>query len=576
MAGHPAANTQSSPTKVKINHMRLAARLPRLLTLSLAVSSLFPTIVTAQQIPDAGAVQRETRNLEPTMPGAKGLPVVRSADEAKRAGTDTTEFAVSGFKIIGNTAVPTATLMALLPAAGRRYTLGELQDTAAAITVFYRANGFFLARAYVPAQELVGGVVTIAVAEGALSQVVNRSALAFPASAILQSVPTGAAIRQTSIERALLLLTDMPGSQVAGTLSPGASAGSSDLAVDVTFPRKLRGLVSADNYGGYFIGPARLTIGADVYNLSGVGDALSARITGSERGGLLSGNLRYERVVAASGLKASVEAARAEYTLGGDFRALDARGSATSIDAGLDYPLRRALASSMTIGAHVLHKALVDKIGNAGPNTDKSANLMMLNASGDSRGLDVAVAWNVALSGGRLSIDSESARVADAAALGTAGNFAKLYGGARINLRGPERTAFTFAGQIQYASGNLDSSEKMALGGPAGVRAYPVGEASSDRAVLVSAEIRRPLAFAAVNASLFGFVDAARGQQNADPLAGSRDNMRHLAGLGAGLDISYRDSLVIRLMLARAVGNEKSTAAPDKASRGWLLVSSAF
>jgi hemolysin activation/secretion protein len=569
--------------------MQFAARLPHLLVLSLAVSSIFPDVATAQIIPDAGTVQRDTRTLEPTMPRAKSIPMVRSADERKRDGSDSSEFLVSGFQLGGNAVFSSERLKFLLPAAGRRYTLGELQQVAAKITDFYRSNGYFLARAYIPAQELVGGIVNIAVAEGALSQVVNRSALTAPASGILQSVPTGTAIRQTDIERALLILTDLPGSQVAGTLSPGAQAGSSDLTVDVTFPRTVRALVSADNYGGYFIGPARLTVGADVYNLSGVGDSLSARLTGSERGGLLSGNLRYERLVAASGIKASVEVARAEYTLGGDFRALDARGSATSIDGGLDYPLRRGLDSNLTVAAHLLHKALVDKIGSAGPDTDKSSNLFVLGAVGDARGADSALAWNVAISAGRLSIDSDAARSADAATLGTDGSFAKLAGGARFNLRGPALTTFTFAGQAQYAGANLDSSEKMGLGGPTGVRAYPVGEASSDRALLLSAEVRRPLTLEAVfgtggvaNAAVFAFVDAARGQQNAKPLAGARDNIRSLTGAGAGIDLTYGNAgnagnaVVVRLMVARIIGSEKATAAPDKTTRGWLLVSTAF
>ena len=45
-----------------------------------------------------------------------------------------------------------------------------------------------------------------------------------------------------------------------------------------------------------------------------------------------------------------------------------------------------------------------------------------------------------------------------------------------------------FNGQV--ASKNLDNSEKMGLGGPAGVRAYPTGEAYGDQGYILNLEAR--------------------------------------------------------------------------------------
>lgn len=45
----------------------------------------------------------------------------------------------------------------------------------------------------------------------------------------------------------------------------------------------------------------------------------------------------------------------------------------------------------------------------------------------------------------------------------------------------------------QWANRNLDSSEDFALGGPYGVRGYPVGEARGDMGVLGTLELRYDL-----------------------------------------------------------------------------------
>jgi hemolysin activation/secretion protein len=49
----------------------------------------------------------------------------------------------------------------------------------------------------------------------------------------------------------------------------------------------------------------------------------------------------------------------------------------------------------------------------------------------------------------------------------------------------------TFNGQ--YAFDNLDSAEKIFLGGPTAVRAYPVAEANGDHGMVMSAELRHQL-----------------------------------------------------------------------------------
>ena len=81
-----------------------------------------------------------------------------------------------------------------------------------------------------------------------------------------------------------------------------------------------------------------------------------------------------------------------------------------------------------------------------------------------------------------------------------AGSFSKV----NIELRRLQRVSDNFnlllAYAAQLASKNLTAAEKMSLGGPNGVRAYPVGEAPGDTGQLATAELR----FIVPNFQVFG------------------------------------------------------------------------
>ncbi|MDZ7851442.1 MAG: POTRA domain-containing protein [Halomonas sp.] len=58
---------------------------------------------------------------------------------------------------------------------GVQLSLGELQAMASRIADFYHRNDYFLAQAYLPAQTIENGVVTIAVVEGRYGDVTLRN-----------------------------------------------------------------------------------------------------------------------------------------------------------------------------------------------------------------------------------------------------------------------------------------------------------------------------------------------------------------------------------------------------------------
>ena len=94
----------------------------------------------------------------------------------------------------------------------------------------------------------------------------------------------------------------------------------------------------------------------------------------------------------------------------------------------------------------------------------------------------------------------------------------------------------------------------MALGGPAAVRAYALGEATSDEGHLFTAEIRFGMPKSEHLPGDFvasGFFDYGRGRLNKDPLPLEiPGNVRTLRGVGVGLTWARQDDFLLRATLA--------------------------
>ncbi|MEN6565375.1 MAG: ShlB/FhaC/HecB family hemolysin secretion/activation protein, partial [Veillonellales bacterium] len=131
--------------------------------------------------------------------------------------------------------------------------------------------------------------------------------------------------------------------------------------------------------------------------------------------------------------------------------------------------------------------------------------------------------------------------------------------------------AVHFTGQT--ANRNLDSSEKLFLGGADGVRAFPQGEASGDEGYLISGELQwllPGLSDSKNTVSLAGFYDYGSVMVNKHPWAGAGDNRRSLMGAGLGIRWAHSREYALRLDYAWKIGDEAATSGSDKTGRLWL------
>lgn len=530
------------------------------------------------QIPDGGS-QLQQIPPPPTLEQAEPEIQVEQTQTPAVAPADSATIQVNSLHLTGQSLYTEAELLSVTGfTAGQELSLGELQQMATRIAAFYHEKGYFVAQAYLPAQEIQQGAVTIAVVEGRYGDISlrNQSNLSDrQVNSSLAGLNSGEVIESSALESRLLLLSDTPGVNVRSTLVPGASVGAADLVVDVVPGQRVNGSIDADNAGNYYTGEYRLGATLNINNLAGQGDVATLRVLHGFDG-LNYGRAAYQMQFGRA--TAGVAYSRMEYELGKDFSDLDANGTADIASVFASYPLIRSRRSNLYAQVGYDYKTFEDRIDALSPPivVDKNIHVLMTTLRGDHRddlGRGGVTAGGLTWSTGVLDIETPKARAADDISARRNGNYNKL-GMYAMRLQNiTERVSLYGAISGQLASKNLDSSEQMSLGGMYGVRAYPQGEAFGDEGYLATVEARYLLAQLSSQqlgqVHLVGFVDGGSVTVNKDPWDGS-DNSRTLTGAGVGVNWVDTNNFSVKTSYARKLGSEDATAAPDSNGRFWV------
>jgi hemolysin activation/secretion protein len=534
----------------------------------------------AQQPPSAGS---QLQQIPPSPVPQKSAPNIRlePSSAPATAASDAIKILVNSLQVTGARAYPEAELVALTGfKSGSELTLGELRAMALKITERYRSNGYFVAQAYLPAQEIKDGVVTIAVLEGQYGKITVRNQSNFSdnvAYSQLDGLNTGDAVTIAPLESRLLLLSDIPGVNVTSTLTPGASVGASDLIVDVTPGKRVSGSIDADNAGSRYTGEYRLGATVNVNNLAGRGDVASLRVLTSGKGlNYARGSYQMQFGKATAGVAYSWLG----YELGREFASAQATGTAKIASVYGSYPLIRSRNTNLYGLLSFDAKKFQDKspFDPNAPVIDRKAQALMATLRGDHRdslGGGGVTGYSVTGTAGNIDIQTPFIRNLDAATAQSNGHYTKL-GFSAMRLQSVTDTISLYAGiNGQVASKNLDSSEKMELGGMNAVRAYPEGEAFADQGYVLTMEARMQLPKFSEQmpgqTQLIGFVDTGSVKRNKNLWPGAdADNRRTLSGAGVGLNWSDNNNFLVRAFYARKLGSGTAISAPDKSGRFWI------
>ena len=519
-----------------------------------------------QQISPAPAIQKVAPEVNVEQ---SNLPVTPKSDQVR--------IVVVSIKLTGIHAYSQTDLLALTEfKKNSELTIEDLRGMAAKIAAFYHRHGYFVARAYLPAQDIKEGIVNIAVIEGRYGNITlsNKTNLSDQlANNILSGLNSGDTIASGPLESRLLLLSDLPGVKIKSTLAPGVSVGSSDLIVNIIPDQRVTGSVDADNAGNRYTGANRVGATVSLNDPSGLGDVATLRALSSGPG------LSYERAayqLQVGNAKAGVAYSNLEYALGQEFESLQAAGSANIASLYGSYPIIRSRNNNLYFQLAYDAKTFQDKINSTLTVTDKRAGVMMTSFNGDFRdsvGGGAFSTYSFTWFAGKLDIQTPALQSLDAATVQSDGGYNKL-GMMVMRLQSvtDSISIYTLVNG-QFASKNLDVSEKMELGGMNAVRAYPEGEAYADQGYVLNVEIRKQLPKLSESLSgpiqLIAFVDTGTVEINKNPWL-VEQNYRTLSGAGIGMNWMESNSFLLKTYYARKLGSEVATSAPDTSGRFWL------
>ncbi len=470
-------------------------------------------------------------------------------------------------------------------------TYEQMLEIGMVVEQYYRKNNY-LARAILPPQDLTDGLLTIDVIESVFSKVEIEQELddlpntqAHVEAIIQAQQPTGEPLNTKSLDRALALANDIPGMNAQGSLRQGRDAGETELLLKLYQGRTRQTELTMDNSGSRSTGVIRLMANLTWFNPNDLGDLLN--LVAVHTKGSDYARLAYSVPVGTDGWRMGANASVMDYkVVVGDQGMVGAVGRAITKGLEWTYPLLRADDRSATVSLAADAKKFENTSAQGLLMSDYQAKVLTAQVSGFYRDLNPgggSGTYSVQLSNGDLDLTGSLSQQTDKNTTKTEGVFNK------IRLNGTWQQAITtqtsafvsYTGQM--ADKNLDSSEKMQLGGMNGVRAYPTGEGSGSEGQMIQLELRQQLENG-INLAAFYDWGQVWLQHNPDYPGGPKQNLNTYKGFGASMGYTFENGVSVKATWARRDGdnpnpnpiNGKDMDGTRDRNRYWLQVNLPF
>lgn len=542
--------------------------------------SLIPTVTYAQTPSDAGALHQQIekeRTTEFSPPKNVRVPkkkVDKRAEEEKNI----LLVMVEEFRFEGNTLFSNEALDTIVkPYTDRLVSFHELENAAAAIGELYRNEGLVV-RSFLPEQDIIDGVVTIQIIESKFGKTIieGDTEIKLPAGMIEKIVaaqqPSGKYLNTQKLDRALLLINDLPGVVTSGRLKEGEIAGKTDLVIRQTKQNPLTKTVMIDNQGSRSTGSARMHGFARFMSPFGKGDQASLYAIAAE--GL--GFLRIEQTfpIGYNGWRVGANTSVMRYKLVPDeFKALDGKGGSAYIGLQTSFPIIRSREKNLFISGNYDHRYFKNETQGV---TSSDYRINALTAAFNGNMLDIFGIRGSSEASITATIGNLDLGTLDTSEVATLdGSYRKL--SYRISHQKSISSTLTvhtkFSGQLS-PDRELDSSEMFYLGGANGVRAYPISEGSGVSGNMLNLELYWRVA---PNYQLMAFYDHGYVHNKGDVDSYSLD------GAGIGLAWQSNAGFNINMTWSHRIGSNPNPTATGGDQDGsslknrlWLAVSKQF
>lgn len=549
--------------------------LPRMTLAGLAL--LWPVMAGAVELPP-GALQQSdqiSRQRAPILP----LPATPDFDLRLQApekaavprAIEELLFEVRGVRVSGNTRFAADEVEAIFkPATGPAVGLSTLREAAERLESRFRQQGYFLTRVYVPPQQVKDGVFEVQVIEGYVSAVyidgTPNDALRRRIETITAPIVGKRPIDLATVERALLLINDLPGVVGTSLLRQGADLGASEIVVTVgSLPDSH--LLTFNNTGSRTIGPFAVGVNSTLYNPFKRSGSLNLAFTQSgdlsNVDELSSFSFRYAMPVGSNGGVLSFGGIASNALPGGTIRALDLRALSESVSPRLRLPLLRTRPNSvfldlglsvnrtrtivagdlLTFDKTTVAEATVSWVQNGWANGTSNLSVSLFHS------LPLFDHTQVSTANTKTNVKDE--------------DFFKL-GFTLSRIQQTRLPRLSVLGQIQgqWTADRLPTGEYVAFGGAAIARGYDPGATAGDKGIGGLLEVRYDSPWNREpyigNVQFYAFVDAGRAYLN--QTSNTPPNMISSEGVGVRFPFGGRGFLDLQIANANqnlSVANQR-------------------
>ncbi len=499
-------------------------KLSRLLLVTTASFLVANASAFAQTVPDAAqgtaSPGRVDRNLpvEPYTPRvAPQVEVKESVLQKAPAGAEKITFVLSGVQVDGMTLYTPAQIESLYAdKLGAKISLADVYGIASALTNHYRNNGYILTQVIVPPQTIDGGIVHLKAVEGYIDTItVEGEKKDIPRDFIMgyaSHVKDKGPLNVKELERALLLINDLPGISARSIISPSKTkTGAADLTI-LTERKVYDALISANNYGSRYLGPYQLSMAGSLNSALGLSERITGQVVvtpGSELTYVAAG---YDQPIYSYGTALHFNINHSNTDPGFDLGQFDVTGHSDYMSVKVDHPLIRARQQNLTVYGlfdwrDVISKNIVDRREDSIRALRAGLNYEYLDTflGAGANVINIELAKGLSIFGASDKGDANLSR-----ALGDP-EFTKLNVDMQRLQRVTSQVNLLVAAKGQLSSTPLLSAEEFGVGGMDIGRAFDSSEIIGDQGISGKLEVQwntpQPIRFLETY-QLFGFFDA--------------------------------------------------------------------
>jgi hemolysin activation/secretion protein len=510
-------------------------------------------------VPDAGQILQPPARLPSLAAPAPAPPQAPALPSALK-------LRFTNVRLVGATVVPRQSLIAPFAGLeGRTVTAAELKAALDKVNALYLAAGYPLGRAFIPAQRMKGGTLTVKVVEGYVAAIhvtaddaATKALVAQYADVLLTEKP----LTRRTLERVILLLQDLPGVTLGSRFSHmDPQTGAAELELQANLRAVTVG-VSLDNRSGFGNLPVQPYAVATLNNVLGIGDQfiLTALLTTNPSDyGFYS--LQSSAPLGGDGLRVGLDASYAQALDDVSLRPFAVKARNTQLAARARYPLIRATDETLNLQGRLYY-------------TNARYSLAFGNLSGVIAH-DGVVAGELSAEYGRgFSPDfgiGAGVRLVQGLAgtatephtrLKTIPGFTKLRAEARATWRPMADVTLKLSAMAQASPNSLVASEEAAFGGLAYGRGFQPAEITGDKGLGLSFQPEYRVAIGEQwSVTPYLLADYAKTWNK----SGDRQGSGELVSAGGGVRLGFTRLGELTLEMAKPLNRRPL----DRADKSW-------